>query len=394
MLTLKRSDLFDGHTRSAQARVLLAAHGRAGGVECLRAFGEQLDDAAEFIAGDQLGVRAPFQRERRSWAIRFLIRLACWPLSARTSSSVVRAAASAFGHGPVGRNDQKNALRAMPIAETPSRQLELQQLLLQHSHRALSYRRCCTSASPWRSPAHRTTLPRPSHRRTPYGDCHTTCRERKPGCVTRGRETATRTAAGHHRRPGCDDDLQRHNSGAEAELWKGPDEGEGVQHRRVRSSYRHAHDAREIACDMDEQLVSEARQMLTGAWPRSAARASSRRRDGVWSNADRTQPERRRRAHAGQAPAALERAGRPSGAGRVRGQLSLVSRRAMAVSALVCWFGVVALLVLGGCGQQEHASRAQRPGDSVTTGRLHRSGPWSHQLAWSVAARERARVED
>src|SRR5215208_5578647 len=34
---------------------------------------------------------APFERERRSWAIRFLIRLARLPLSARTSSSVVSA---------------------------------------------------------------------------------------------------------------------------------------------------------------------------------------------------------------------------------------------------------------------------------------------------------------
>jgi hypothetical protein len=73
--------------------------------------------------------------------------------------------------------------------------------------------------------------------------------------------------AEHHRRPGCTGDLQRHNKGAEAELWKRPDEGEGVQHARPRSGHRagHAHDTREtLVQDGHEQLVREARQVLTG----------------------------------------------------------------------------------------------------------------------------------
>ena len=48
----------------------------------------------------------PYERERRSLAIRFLIRLARLPLSARTSSSVVRAfrnSSSAIGSVPSQR---------------------------------------------------------------------------------------------------------------------------------------------------------------------------------------------------------------------------------------------------------------------------------------------------
>ena len=70
---------------------------------------------------------APFERERRSWAIRFLIRLARLPLSARTSSSVLRASRNSS-------SSSANWLRSVAtIRKAPTGQLLLQQLGLQQS---------------------------------------------------------------------------------------------------------------------------------------------------------------------------------------------------------------------------------------------------------------------
>ena len=73
--------------------------------------------------------------------------------------------------------------------------------------------------------------------------------------------------AEHHRRPGCNGDLQRHNRGAEAELWKRSDEGEGVSthdHVAVVVQDMLTTLERTLVQDGHEQLVREARQVLAG----------------------------------------------------------------------------------------------------------------------------------
>src|SRR5215208_5836316 len=67
---------------------------------------------------------APFERERRSRVIRFLIRLARLPLSARTSSSVVRASRNSSSAIDSGRS------RAIEERQLLLRQWLLRQLLL------------------------------------------------------------------------------------------------------------------------------------------------------------------------------------------------------------------------------------------------------------------------
>ena len=60
--------------------------------------------------------------------------------------------------------------------------------------------------------------------------------------------------------------VQRHNRGAQAELWKGSDEGEGVRHARPHGIVQDMLTPleRTLVQDGHEQLVSEARQVLTG----------------------------------------------------------------------------------------------------------------------------------
>ena len=78
------------------------------------------------------------------------------------------------------------------------RQLALQQLAIAAMTIALLYRRCWTSASLWRRPAHSDEpCPRRAIERDPYGACHTTCRERnKAGCVTHGEENGNADRCG------------------------------------------------------------------------------------------------------------------------------------------------------------------------------------------------------
>lgn len=70
----------------------------------------------------------------------------------------------------------------------------------------------------------------------------------------------------------------------------------------------------------------------------------------------------------------------------------------MAVSAPVCRLSVVALLVLGGCGQQEPALRVQRTGDSVTAWAARadpdRGCSISVPVSWQLANERMSRISE
>jgi hypothetical protein len=70
----------------------------------------------------------------------------------------------------------------------------------------------------------------------------------------------------------------------------------------------------------------------------------------------------------------------------------------MAVSVLVCRFGVVALLVLGGCGQQELGSRAERTRDSVMDWTTHADPDRGYSISfpgsWQLASERMSRISE
>src|SRR3954454_9912209 len=70
----------------------------------------------------------------------------------------------------------------------------------------------------------------------------------------------------------------------------------------------------------------------------------------------------------------------------------------MAISVLVRRLSVVALLVLGGCGQQELASRAQRTGDSVTDWTVHADPDRGYSISlpgsWQLASERMSRISE
>ena len=70
----------------------------------------------------------------------------------------------------------------------------------------------------------------------------------------------------------------------------------------------------------------------------------------------------------------------------------------MAVSILVCRFSVVALLVFGGCGEQEAASRIQRNDEEVTEWRAHadpnRAYSSRFPASWQLAGERLSRISE
>jgi hypothetical protein len=70
----------------------------------------------------------------------------------------------------------------------------------------------------------------------------------------------------------------------------------------------------------------------------------------------------------------------------------------MSVSAQVCRFSVVALLALGGCGQQEPASRAERTGHPVTEWLAHADPDRGYSISfppsWQLATERISRLTE